>query len=122
MTTHLDGCCTNPLCPCHTAHSDESGMTSEPVRDSDTATAKAAVAEAEEHLRLAQRKYLRSLEANDRIGQVAFLLYQHAVQREDDWEGPVTWEHWHDLQIEEERDDWRELAAQILALIDGGDA
>lgn len=83
------------------------------------AAAKAAVAEAEEHLRLAQRAYLRSLEADDRISQVAFLLYQQAVQREPDWNGPVTWEDWHDLQIEEERDDWRELAAQILALIDG---
>lgn len=85
----------------------------------DVAAAQAAVVEAEKRLREARQAYLRSLEANDRIGQVAFLLYQQAVQREPDWEGPVTWEHWHDLQIEEERDDWRELAVQILSLIDG---
>lgn len=79
--------------------------------------AKAAVIRAELLVRQAHQTYLKSLEANDRINQVAFLLYQHATQREEDWEGPVTWEHWHELQIEEERDDWRKLAAEILNII-----
>lgn len=54
-----------------------------------------------------------------RTNQVAFLLFQQAVQREPDWEGPVTWDHWDQLQIEEERADWRKLAVDILTLIEG---
>lgn len=30
----------------------------------------------------------------------------------------MTWEHWNTLQIDEERDEYRELAVDVLQLID----
>lgn len=80
-------------------------------------TAKAAVVRAEMHLQQTYQTYLKALEADDLVNQVAFLLYQYSTQREEDWEGPVTWEHWHELQIEKERDGWREMAVELLTLI-----
>lgn len=92
-------------------------MTINPVKS--VAEAKAALVDAEEQLRGAREAYLHSLEADDTITQVAFLLYQLDIQAESDWEGPVTWEHWRRLQIDSERDDWRKLAAEILHIIQG---
>ena len=82
--------------------------------------ARQAVAKAENELDKALKEYSNTLEANDEVTSVAFLLYQKFVSMEEGWEGPVTWEDWEELTIESERNEWRKLAAEILSIIKEG--
>lgn len=75
------------------------------------------VIKAEKKLDIAQKAYLKELAADDEITRVAFVLFQMEVAREEDWEGPVTWDHWHELQIDSERDEYRKLAAEVIAIV-----
>lgn len=79
--------------------------------------ARREVMKAENRLHLAQEAYLEELAADDAITRVAFVLFQLEVGREEDWEGPVTWDHWHELQIDSERDEYRKLAAEVIAIV-----
>lgn len=81
--------------------------------------ARREVIKAEKKLEKAQKAYLSALKADDKIGQVAFILYQQFVGTQEDWEGPVTWKDWWDLTIESERDEWRKLAAEVVSIIEG---
>lgn len=79
--------------------------------------ARREVIKAEKKLEKAQKAYLKALESNDEITGVAYLLYKKFVSMEEDWEGPVTWEDWETLTIASERDEWRMLAAEVIAII-----
>lgn len=81
----------------------------------------ARIRDAEAALRTLRAEYLASLAEDDRISRVAFLLYQRDVLAEDDWQREVTWEHWWELQIDSERDAYRERAVELLRIIEDSD-
>lgn len=81
---------------------------------------KRRVLHAETALESAKRMYLDSLAEDDRVGQVAFLLFTRDCEDDPEWEGEVTWEHWHTLQVESERDKYRKLAAEMYRLVEEG--
>lgn len=82
----------------------------------------ARVREAEQHLADLRRRYLDALAEDDRVSRVAFLLYQRDVLASPGWEGPVTWEDWHELTIDSERDAYRERAVELLRILEETDA
>lgn len=78
-----------------------------------------AVVKAERKLEKAREEYNAALAADDKVTRVAFLLFEHSTLQEEDWEGPVTWDDWRTLLIDEERDHWREVAVNVLEIIEG---
>lgn len=78
---------------------------------------KLSIQAAEERLHHLRMLYKRALAADDLVTRTAFLLFRFNVMKEDDWDGDVTWKDWHTLQTETERDDYRQLAVDILGEI-----
>lgn len=71
---------------------------------------------AKRDLEEATKAYHAALASDDVNEQVAFELFVTAVLNEGDWpeDKPVTWEDWHDLTIESERDAWRDTAKRLI--------